>query len=287
MDWNDLRFFLAVAQGGSLSSAAQQLGVSVSTVSRRIEMLERSLKLRLFRPHRDGYHLTPDGHGLLPAAERAAAQMRQFERDAKGTDGRTLPVRIEAPELLAQDLLMPTLLGVMTDHPHIRIELRGSVRPIRLATEDADLILRLIRPEQGNYRIQKIGQVRLGLYASPSHAATAGPLEKPGDLLRHRIIGWPDDLGYLLMANWLAQLCPGIEPHLRLTSLSAQIAAAKQGLGWAVLPDFSARSAGLVPALLDVPPLKPDLWLLTHSETGQREEVALTRKAISAALKAL
>lgn len=99
MDWNDLRYFLAVAQGGSLSSAAQQLGVSVSTVSRRIDTLEQSLKLRLFRPHRDGYDLTPDGQGLLPAADQAAAEMHHFERKAKGADGRATPVRIEAPEL--------------------------------------------------------------------------------------------------------------------------------------------------------------------------------------------
>lgn len=117
MDWNDLRYFLAVAQGGSLSSAAQQLGVSVSTVSRRIDTLEQSLKLRLFRPHRDGYDLTPDGQGLLPAAEQAAAEMRHFERKAKGADGRATPVRIDAPELIAQDLLMPAIAAFMQDHP--------------------------------------------------------------------------------------------------------------------------------------------------------------------------
>lgn len=287
MDWNDLRYFLAVAQGGSLSSAAQQLGVSVSTVSRRIDTLEQSLKLRLFRPHRDGYDLTPDGQRLLSAAEQAAAEMRHFERKAKGADGRATPVRIEAPELIAQDLLMPAIAAFMQDRPEIRIELRGSALPIRLASQEADLILRLVRPEKGNYRIQKVGQVTFGLYASPEHVAIAGRPEQLEDLRRHRIIGWPDDLGYLLMARWLAQLCPAIEPHLRLTSLSAQMAAAKRGLGWAALPDFAARPAGLVPAPLYTPPLRPDLWLLTHPNADQRSEVTHTQAAIKDALAVL
>lgn len=287
MDWNDLRYFLAVAQGGSLSSAAQQLGVSVSTVSRRIDTLEQSLKLRLFRPHRDGYDLTPDGQGLLPAADQAAAEMRHFERKAKGADGRATPVRIEAPELIAQDLLMPAIAAFMQDRPEIRIELRGSALPIRLASQEADLILRLVRPEKGNYRIQKVGQVTFGLYASPEHVAIAGRPEQLEDLRRHRIIGWPDDLGYLLMARWLAQLCPAIEPHLRLTSLSAQMAAAKRGLGWAALPDFAARPAGLVPAPLYTPPLRPDLWLLTHPNADQRSEVTHIQAAIKDALAVL
>lgn len=287
MDWNDLRFFLAVAQGGSLSSAAQQFGVSISTVSRRIDTMEQSLKLRLFRPHRDGYDLTPDGQDLLPAAEQAAAEMRHFERKAKGLDGCATPVRIEAPELIAQDLLMPALAAFMQDNPEIRIELRGSALPIRLASHDADLILRLVRPEKGNYRIQKVGQVTFSLYASPEHVAVAGRPEQLEDLRRHRIIGWPDDLGYLLMARWLAQLCPGIEPHLRLTSLAAQMAAANRGLGWAVLPDFAARPAGLVPTLFAAPPLRPDLWLLTHPSAAQRSDVTHTQVAIKDALAVL
>lgn len=113
MDWNDLRNFLAVAQSGSLSAAAVLLGVSPSTVSRRIEVLEHDLQKRLFQPHRDGYDLSAAGRDLVPAAERAAAQLRHFERSAKGAGGPTATVVIDSPELLAQEVLLPALAPFM------------------------------------------------------------------------------------------------------------------------------------------------------------------------------
>lgn len=284
MDWNDLRVFLAVAEGGSLSAAAVTLGVSPSTVSRRIETLERDLNVKLFRPYRDGYDLTKDGRNLIPAAERAAAQMRQVECYAAEARGHSAPVRIEAPELLSQYVLMPALRPLLQAQPNLRIELRGSVRPARLVAEEADIVLRLVRPERGNYRIRRLGRVKFGLYASRDHAVAAGLPERPEDLQRHSVIGWTDDLGYLLMAQWLASLAPTVEPTLRVTTLSGQLAAVRMGIGWAVLPDFVAESEGLVPALPDAPSLEPDLWLLTHANANTSAQVTLCRDAIVAGL---
>lgn len=284
MDWNDLRVFLAVAEGGSLSAAAGTLGVSPSTVSRRIETLERDLNVKLFRPHRDGYDLTEDGRSLIPVAEQAAAQMRQVERHAAEARGHLAPVRIEAPELLAQYVLMPALRPLLQALPNLRVELRGSVRPARLITQEADIVLRLVRPERGNYRIRRLGRVKFGLYASRDHASAAGRPERPEDLHRHSVIGWTDDLDYLLMARWLASLVPTIEPALRVTTLSDQLAAVRMGIGWAVLPDFVAETEGLIPAMPDAPSLEPDLWLLTRDTGNTSEQVTLCRDAITAGL---
>jgi DNA-binding transcriptional LysR family regulator len=167
MDWNDLRFFLAVASTRSLSGASAQLGVSPSTVSRRVGALEAALQLRLFRPRPDGYDLTEAGLKLLPAAERAEAQMRLFERGAREKEGDLAgPIRIEAPELLGQDVVLPVLAEFIESHPAIRVELRSSVGPVRLAGEEADIVLRLVRPEQGRYRQRRVGHISFGLYAS-------------------------------------------------------------------------------------------------------------------------
>ncbi|APG95716.1 LysR family transcriptional regulator [Sinorhizobium americanum] len=191
MDWNDLKFFLAVANMGSLSAASTQLGVSPSTVSRRIEALEAGLKVKLFRPHRDGYDLTPAGRELLPGAERAEAQMRVFERTARGKDSELAgPVRINAPELLGQEVLLPRLAGFLQSHPDIRIEMHSSVRPLQLVTEQADIVLRLVRPERGNYRQRKLGHVVFGIYAAPDYIACSGHPCKPRRPLpspRHRL----------------------------------------------------------------------------------------------------
>lgn len=278
MDWNDLKFFLAVAQEKTLSAAAAQLGVSPSTVSRRIDMLERALNVQLFRAHRGGYSLTSAGTDLVPVAERASAQMRVFERNAQARDkDHSGPVCIEAPELLGQDVILPLLAGFMESYPAIRIELRASVRPSRLVSEDADIVLRLVRPTQGPYKLRKLGQIPFNLYASPDYIRQHGVPAEPNALHQHRVIGWSEDLNYLIMVSWLDSICPGLQPSLRLNSLGAQLGAARRGFGWAVLPAFAAESAGLVSCLPNVPVINPDLWLLVHAQSAILPRVALVR----------
>jgi DNA-binding transcriptional LysR family regulator len=278
VDWNDLKIFLAVAHGKTLSAAAAQLDVSPSTVSRRIEGLERALDVQLFRPHRDGYDLTTAGRDLVPLAERTGAQMRVFERNARGRDNdHAGSVCIEAPELLGQGVILPHLASFMERHPTIRIELRSSVRSMRLVGETADIVLRLVRPEQGAYKLRKLGQIRFGLYASSEYVEQHGIPTGPDDLHRHRVIGWSEELRYLTMARWLDTTCPGLQPSLRLTSLGAQLAAARRGFGWAVLPVFAARPVDLVPCLFGAPELNPDLWLLVHEQSATLPRVAIVR----------
>ena len=110
MNWNDLRFFLAVARSKSISEAGRQLNVSASTVARRIEALEASLGQKLFRHQHDGYEITQAGLDLLDPAESAETQMRLFERSALQRDGDLSGlVRVDVPELIGQALLLPEL----------------------------------------------------------------------------------------------------------------------------------------------------------------------------------
>ena len=286
MDWNDLKYFLTLAQAKSLSAAAARLGTSPSTVSRRIAALEQALKVRLFRPHRDGYSLTEAGRSLVPEAEQAGTRMRVFERNAlEAGDDLAGTVRIEAPELLGRDVLLPALIRFMEDYPAIRLELRSSVQPVRLAAEEADLVIRLVRPVRGNYRLRRVGKIRFGLYASADHVARHGIPDRPEDLHRHRVIGWTEDFAFLTMAGWLAANCPGLRPSLRLTSLTAQVEAVGMDAGWAVLPEFIAVPAGFLPGLASLPRLESDLWLLAHEQSLALPRVRLVRDYIAGILK--
>lgn len=280
MNWDDLRYLLALAEGGSLSAASARLRVSPSTVSRRIEVLEQSVGAALFRPHREGYALTDFGRSLIPAAERAAAEFHRFEQTALGPASSAC-LRIEAPELLAHRLL-PAVGKAMAAVPGLQVEMRGSVSPARLLAEEADLVLRLVRPEQGNYRLRKVGRIAFGLYGAPGLALPRARSE----LVRHPLIGWPEDHGLLLMSRWMSELCPSAHPTLRLSTLTAQLHAAQLGLGWAVLPDFAARPLGLVQVHFDATTLAPDLWLLTRTRSRGPAVNALS-DAIVAELTAL
>lgn len=286
MDWNDLKFFLALAEAKSLSASAARLGTSPSTVSRRVEALEHALKVRLFRPHRDGYSLTEAGLGLVPVAEEAGHRMVVFERNAlEAGDDLAGTVRIEAPELLGRNVLLPALIRFMEDYPAIHIELRGSVQPVRLATGEADLVIRLVRPHRGNYRLRRAGKIRFGLYASPDYVARHGIPDRPDDLHRHRVIGWTDDFAFLTMSAWLAANCPGLRPSLRMTTFSAQVEAVSEGAGWAVLPEFIAVPAGFLPGLTSWPRLESDLWLLAQEQSLALQRVRLVRDHVARVLK--
>ncbi|OOY06970.1 transcriptional regulator [Thioclava sp. F36-7] len=277
MDWNDLRFFLAVARSKSLSEAGRQLEVSTSTVARRIKFLEDSLRLKLFRHHHDGYALTQAGLDLLDPAESAEAQMRLVERSARRKDGELAGlVRIDVPELIGQKILLPELRGFYANYPNIRLDFRSSVLPVRLRAQESDIVVRLVRPERGNYRIRLVGKIGFGFFASQEYLIRHGTPRAESDLLRHRVIAWPDDLKFLTMSAWLQTVCPDLAPSMFLDSFKAHVEAAKHGFGIAALPYFAASAEGLVPVLTTIAPLKLDLWLLIHDRSPMTNSIRVT-----------
>jgi len=274
MNWNDLRFFLAVARSKSLSEAGRHLGVSTSTVARRIETLESALRLDLFRHHHDGYELTEAGHELVEPAETAEAQMGLVERSALRKDGELSgTVRVDVPELIGQRVLLPNLLAFSRAYPNIRLDFRSSVLPVRLRAQESDIVVRLVRPERGNYRIRLASKVGFGFFASQEYLLRNGTPVQKSDLLHHRIIGWPDDLNFLMMSAWLQSICPEIRPAMFLDSFKAHLEGARHGFGIAVLPFFATRNENLVQILKDIPPLKLNLWFLVHDRSPTTDSV--------------
>jgi len=281
MDWNDLRFFLTVARARSLTAASVQLGVSASTVSRRLQALESALGVTLFRHHREGYELTARGRELLEPAERAEADVQSFERAASKNAG--IPaglVRIDAPELLGQDILLPGLADFTEANPSIQLELRTSVAPVRLTAIDNDIILRLVRPERGDYSIRKVGRVAFGIYGSARYFERYGVPLTTADLANRRLIGWTEEFNYLTMMQWLKELCPEATLSLRLTSLSAQVTAVREGYGLAVLPAFAAEHGGFNRAVSGVAPLTVNLWMLIHNTVKDLPRVRIVQHAV-------
>lgn len=281
MDWNDLRFFLTVARAKSLSAASVQLGVSVSTVSRRLEALENALQVTLFRHHREGYELTKRGRELLEPAERAEANIQSFERAASSISGNPAGlVRVDAPELLGQNIILPGLASFARANPQIHLELRTNVAPVRLTAFDNDIILRLVRPAGGDYTMRKVGEIAFGLYGSADYLGRHGAPEVAQELSKHRIIGWTDEYQYLTMMQWLNRLAMDVPLALKLTSLSAQVTAVQNGYGLAVLPAFAAREAGFTRAITSVPPLAVDLWMLVHEQAKDFPRVRAVQEEI-------
>lgn len=274
MNWEDVRFFLAVARTGSLSEAASQLEVSPSTMARRIARLEADLQRTLFVRRHDGYRLTQLGSALLGNAERVEAQVHTLRRTLDpATDKPKGTVRVATPELLAHEIIMPALPSFRAAHPAISLEFVADVRPVSLSKRSADVVVRVVRPNDGDYKIRRIGKVSAALFASPAYLGQRGHPTKPQDLAKHDLIGWDHELKFLVMAKWLSELAGAHQCWLTTNSMTSQYLACRAGLGLAVLPSLVGRNAGLTRVLPKVPALELDLWLLVSLEVGEVEAV--------------
>ncbi|MGN6093020.1 MAG: LysR family transcriptional regulator [Luteibacter jiangsuensis] len=266
MDWNDLRFFLSVARSGSLTQTAAAMGVSQSTVSRRIGELEASVGMTLFARHATGYFLTDEGREVLRHAEVVEDGILALERGAAGLDKTpTGTVRVATSENLATDLIIPALPAFRERFPGICLELITSNTTANLSRREADIALRVVRPERGNLKVRRVGHMTYSVYGSRDYLDTHPAI--PGEPLEGRhAITWDESHAHLPAANWLAQTHPGCKVALVATSLPAHIAAVRAGLGLAVIPDFLAAGDDLVRVVPPEELFSNEVWLVTHAD---------------------
>lgn len=252
LQWDDVRVFLELARTGSLSAAARGLRISHATVGRRVAALEADLGRTLVERRADGYALTADGEAVFVLAdgmdERALAILRRGGRE----QGLTGTVRLTTTQALADRFLVPRLGPFHARHPGIDLEVTVDNRALSLARREADLAIRMARPEHGDLIARRLSTVAYGLFAAPG-APDA-------------LIGYDEALADLPEAVWLARHAGGRRVAFRSNSVQAQLAAAKAGFGAALLPLWLA---GEEPALRAVPmeaPLARELWLVLHRD---------------------
>jgi DNA-binding transcriptional LysR family regulator len=266
MDWNDLRFFLGVARSGSLTQTAAAMGVSQSTVSRRIGELEGSVGMTLFARHATGYFLTDEGREVLRHAEVVEDSILALQRGAAGLDKTPMgTVRLATSENLATDLVIPAMPAFRERFPRICLEIITSTSTADLGRREADIALRVIRPTRGNLKVKRVGHMTYSLYGSRAYLDAHPPVA--GEPLDGRhIITWDESHAHLPAAAWLAQAHPGCTVALATTSLPTQIAAVRAGLGLAVIPDFLAVHDDFVRVLPPEELFSNELWLVTHAD---------------------
>jgi DNA-binding transcriptional LysR family regulator len=266
-DWNDLRYFIAVADGGSTLAAGRALRVSQTTVARRVAALEKSLALTLFERRQAGYALTPAGEDLVglargtaDAAGALAEAASAMAREARGT------VRLTAHEIYALTVLPPILRDLHEAHPQIRIELDTSEEPLDLASGAADVALRGSTGLSGGGLVgRRIAYDPWTLYCSRAYADANGVPRTRDQLAMHPLIGGGGSKVWRRYEAWLKH--HGLESSVAIhhDSVTGLLAAVRAGFGVAVLPTFVAdRDPELVQC---IPPRQGDpaaLWLLTH-----------------------
>ena len=270
--WDDLRVFLAVARTGTLSGAAGQLRLGLATVSRRIERLEHGLERPLFLRQQSGYRLTEDGHSLRERAEEMEAAAQSLSARMRSTPEVSGHVRLATAENLATELILPALPRLTERYPQLTLEIVTDIAPVNLHRRDADLALRMMRPERGHVTQQRLGVLGYGLYGAPGYLAHRQVAEDAGCHDRDRFITWAEAQAHLPAARWVESLLHGRAPVLATTSLATQLAACIAGIGLAVLPHFLARPRGLVCLNADLG-IDQSIWLITQSDLAQSRRV--------------
>jgi DNA-binding transcriptional LysR family regulator len=287
LDWDDLRFFLAVARKGSLSAAARDLRCTQSTVGRRLASLEGGLGVRLLNRTPSGYVATPAGESVLAHAQRLEAEAMAVQRTVAGRDTRLEGrVTVASIESVANKILAPCFAALHRDYPEVLIELVPSHRHLSLSGRDADISIHQVRPEQHEVVVRRIGNIAFGLYASPDYLNRFGTPDFAAGCAGHRVIALPDDLGCLPQVRWLADLTTKARIVVRTGSYETRFYSALAGDGMACFPRFHADD---VPGLkrLDDPPIPApvaELWLAVHKDNRNVRRIRAVIRSIADAV---
>jgi DNA-binding transcriptional LysR family regulator len=269
IDWDDLRFFLAVHRHGSLAKAGAALKTNPTTVGRRLTALEERMDARLFERTPSGFVATPAGLDLLPHAEHIEREVLAVERGLAGADRRLSgTVRVTATEMIATRFIAPELSVFHETYPEITLELVCTNRSVDLERREADVALRLARPEQGNLVIRKLSHVRLGLYASRDYLGARGTPASPDvHLDGHDVLLFASSRAFAIENAWMEQRLGSATIALRSDSVSSIFSAVMGGLGIALLPRVVAERE---PALVAIPtadePEPRVIWQMVHRD---------------------
>lgn len=271
LDWDDFRLLLAVAREGSFFSAARQLGVNHTTVSRRMAAFEKAVGAQLIQRSRQGVALTAAGTSLLPRAERMEAEMRAAFTGFTELDGATRgTVRLATPEVFGTALVAPNIHRLREAHPELQLELAPESRAVNLSKREADIAISLRPPPRGRLITRRLMDYRLGLFASRSYLQNAPPISEPAQLPNHAFVGYIDDLLDIAELRFFEEFAPGASTVFRSSSVSAQQSAVIAGVGLGFLHLFAATDPDLVQILPKEIEIKRSYWLVFHADQ-QRE----------------
>jgi DNA-binding transcriptional LysR family regulator len=265
-NWDEIRTAFQVARLGTVSGAAEVLGVHHATVIRHIDALEKRLGAKLFQRHARGYTPTEAGRDLLSVAQTTEDQFAQLASRIKGQG------EVVSGELLVTaitgiaDLISPVFAGFEAAHPQVLIRFLTDMRVFRLDYGEAHVAIRAgSQPQEPDYVVQPLTRLRTALYASRAYVEAHGTPSGIEDLARHRLICHDNPESRAPFYRWLRAHVPDEAITFRITESEAAYEAVRAGLGIGFLP---FRIGSTDPSLVEVMPPQSDwdspLWIVTH-----------------------
>jgi DNA-binding transcriptional LysR family regulator len=277
LDWNDIRFFLAVARRRTLARAAAALGVDQTTVGRRLASLEARLGVSLFTRSAGVFQPSRAGRGVLEAAERMEEAARELHSGAAGAEIAT--VRVATTESMAGAFIVPAVRSLRTSHPHIQVTVTTGWAQVDLRKGEADLAVRLVRPTDPRLACRKLADFRLRLYASRAYLSGRAP---PTTLAGESLISYEEALPPGNRHPFARLPMEGASLVLLSNSQHVLVAAAAAGVGIVQLPSFIGEAQ---PELVRVFPEVEEaysVWLVLPQANRRIASVRAVSEAIAA-----
>jgi DNA-binding transcriptional LysR family regulator len=276
MDWNDLRYVLAVARTGSALKAADLLGVNQTTVLRRIDALETQIGADLFERRRTGHTLTTAGRRAMETAERMDDEIQGL-LTALAAQRRTLEglVRLTTSESLAYRLVTPCLRAFHELHPGVAVELVAADERLDIARGDADVALRADSAPQGAGVVaRRLPDNAWTVYCSRAYAAERGAPASPAEIAHHDVVAAEGRMATLPGERWLAAQAPGAKVRVRSNSMISMIFNLKAGLGVGALPTIIGDGEPeLVRCFPPPKEISSEMWLIVRESLKNQPHV--------------
>lgn len=251
---DDLRYFLALARFDSLVKAAESLGVSRMTVSRRIASIEKEVGVRLFDKTSSGWVMTNDAVPLLAQAEQletvANKLFQKSAPDSSGLENLSGTVRIVTTDGFGHDVLSPWTADIYRELPNVLSEIVTTSRISPFTTREFDIAITVHHPNLTRVKVQKLTDYTLGLYASPDYLARSGHPTSIESLESHNFVWFIESLHDLPELQFLRPICPNANIVAEFSTVTGQQAASAAGVGIGLLPRFSADSDGRLTRVL-------------------------------------
>jgi DNA-binding transcriptional LysR family regulator len=275
-NWDDLRFFLALHDAGTLSGAARVAGVEHTTVARRIDALEAALAVKLFDRFPKGWSLTAAGKALVPHARNMEDGLHGLLRVAGGTAELSGKVRVSAPPAVTAWVLAPGLQQALHRFPGIELDLRAELKVTDLMRRESDIAIRYNRPTSPGLAVRSLSTVTYRLCASEAYLAGRTPEQ-------WEFLGYDELLQHTPQHQWLEKVRGTRRYCMRSNDLGTLYQATLAGGGVAVLPDYFPLSP-LVQIETPVCAVKRRLWIVMHEDVRRAAPVRAVADEIIALL---
>ena len=285
--WDEIRTAYQVARLGTVSGAAEVLGVHHATVIRHIDALEKRLGTRLFQRHARGYTPTEAGQDLLSVAQMTDEQFAQLASRIKGF-GETVAGELTVTAITGMaELIAPVFARFQQDHPDVIIRFLTDLRVFRLDYGEAHVAIRAGgMPEEPDNVVQPLARLRSALYAAPAYVERHGLPQSESDLANHHFVGADNPESRAPFARWMHASLPRDVVTFRASEPPAMEAAVTSGVGLGFLTLHAARRH---PDLVEVMPTRPEwdapLWIVTHVDLHRTRKVQAFLAALKEAAK--